>query len=145
LATAKAVTPNALHFVRNHGGIPLVDAADFSFDIDGLVNEPKTLTLNDLMDEGRFPRIKKMVTMQCSGTRRIEQISLYAGQGDEVPQAPWAEGAIGTAEYLGISLRKVIKACGGLKEPGKHLEFYGADTYFKDNEAMNYVVSVPWC
>ena len=81
--------------------------------------------------------------MQCSGTRRIEQIGLYAGQGDEVPQAPWAEGAIGNAEYVGISLKKVIKECGGLKDPGKHLEFYGADTYFKDNEAMNYVVSVP--
>jgi sulfite oxidase len=81
--------------------------------------------------------------MQCSGTRRIEQIGLYAGQGDEVPQAPWAEGAIGNAEYIGISLKKVIKECGGLKDPGKHLEFYGADTYFKDNEAMNYVVSVP--
>ncbi|RMZ88927.1 hypothetical protein DV736_g3844, partial [Chaetothyriales sp. CBS 134916] len=61
--------------------------------------------------------------MQCSGTRRIEQISLYAGQGDEVLQAPWAEGAIGTAEYISISLKK---------------------TYFKDNEVMNYVVSVPW-
>lgn len=96
------------------------------------------------MDETRFPRVKKMITMQCSGTRRIEQILQYAGQGDEVPQAPWAEGAIGNAEYVGVSLKKVIKACGGLKEPGKHLEFYGADTYFKDDQAMNYVVSVPW-
>ncbi|KAF2151002.1 sulfite oxidase [Myriangium duriaei CBS 260.36] len=144
LVTAKAVTPNNLHFVRNHGGIPLIDEAKFTLDLDGLVNEPKTFTMKDLMDETRFPRIKKMITMQCSGTRRIEQITLYAGQGDEVPQAPWAEGAIGTAEYVGISLKKVIKACGGLKDGAKHLEFYGADTYFKDNEVMNYVVSVPW-
>ena len=96
------------------------------------------------MDESRFPQMEKLVTMQCSGTRRIEQISLYAGQGDEVPQAPWAEGAIGTAHYKGISLKKLIKDCGGLINGAKHLEFYGPDTYFKAEQAMNYVVSVPW-
>ncbi|KAI4763216.1 molybdopterin binding oxidoreductase [Aureobasidium sp. EXF-12344] len=144
LVTDKAITPNSLHFVRNHGGIPIIDEDRFSFDVDGLVNNPRSFTMKDLMDESKFPRVKKTITMQCSGTRRIEQIILYAGQGDEVPQAPWAEGAIGNAEYVGVSLKKVIKACGGLKDGGKHLEFYGADTYFKDDEVMNYVVSVPW-
>lgn len=144
LVTDKAITPNSLHFVRNHGGIPLIDKEKFSFEVNGLVANPRSFTLDDLMDESQFPRVSKLVTMQCSGTRRIEQISLYAGQGDEVPQAPWAEGAIGTAQYIGVSLKKVIKACGGLVGNAKHLEFYGAETYFKDNEAMNYVVSVPW-
>ena len=36
-----------------------------------------------------------------------------------MPQAPWAEGAIGTARYVGISLKKVIKACGGLADGGE--------------------------
>ncbi|GFF56898.1 sulfite oxidase, mitochondrial [Aspergillus udagawae] len=144
LVTSKVVTPNPLHFVRNHGGIPLIDKDKWSLCLDGLVKHPKTYTLDDIKDESRFPRISKTVTMQCSGTRRIEQITLYGGQGDEVPQAPWAEGAIGTARYVGISLKKLIKDCGGLVEPAKHLEFYGADTYIKDLEAMNYVVSVPW-
>ena len=58
--------------------------------------------------------------------------------------APWAEGAIGTARYVGVSLKKIIKHCGGLIDGGKHLEFHGADTYFKMNEVMNYLVSVPW-
>lgn len=144
LVTSKPITPNPLHFVRNHGGIPLIEKDKFSLTLDGLVAKPKSYTLDDLMDESKFPRMEKLVTMQCSGTRRIEQISLYAGQGDEVPQAPWAEGAIGTARYVGISLKKVIKDCGGLINDAKHLEFYGAETYFKSNEVMNYVVSVPW-
>ncbi|KAK4932280.1 hypothetical protein LTR66_015979, partial [Elasticomyces elasticus] len=112
--------------------------------LDGLVVNPKFVTLDDLMDESRFPRMEKLVTMQCSETRRIEQITLYAGEGDEVLNAPWAEGAIGTARYMGISLKKVIKDCGGLVNGGKHLELYGCDTYFKHDEVMNYVVSVPW-
>lgn len=144
LVTDKDITPNSLHFVRNHGGIPIIDKEDYSFGLDGLVAKPGSFTLEDLMDESRFPRMKKTITMQCSGTRRIEQILKYPGQGDEVPQAPWAEGAIGTAEYEGVSLKKVIKACGGLVDGAKHLELYGAETYFKGNETMNYVVSVPW-
>lgn len=43
----------------------------------------------------------------------------------------WGEGAIGTAKWTGVSLKKVIKACGGLKDGAQHLEFAGADTYFK--------------
>ncbi|KAH7041612.1 oxidoreductase molybdopterin binding domain-containing protein [Microdochium trichocladiopsis] len=144
LVTSKPVTPNPLHFVRNHGGIPIIDKQNYSFLLDGLVSHPQSFTLDELMDETRFPRMKKHVTMQCSGTRRIEQITRYPGKGDELPQAPWAEGAIGTAEYEGVSLKKIIKACGGLIDDGKHLEFFGADTYFKDNECMNYRVSVPW-
>jgi sulfite oxidase len=144
LTTAQALPANNLHFVRNHGGIPIIDKEKYYFDVDGLVANPQKFTLADLQDESRFPRVTKLATMQCSGTRRIEQINAYAGQGDAVPQAPWAEGAIGTAKYVGVSLKKVIKACGGLIDKGKHLEFYGADTYFKAHEPTNYVVSVPW-
>lgn len=144
LVTSKAITPNPLHFVRNHGGIPLIEKDKWSLSLDGLVRRPHSYTLDDLQDESRFPRIEKTVTIQCSGTRRIEQISRYGGQGDEVPQAPWAEGAIGTAQYKGISLKKLIKDCGGLIAPAKHLELYGAETYVKDLEVMNYLVSVPW-
>lgn len=88
--------------------------------------------------------MSKVVTLQCSGTRRIEQIREYPGDGDELINAPWGEGAIGTARYTGVSLKKVIKYCGGLKDGGKHLEFYGADTYFKKGNVFNYAVSVPW-
>jgi sulfite oxidase len=95
------------------------------------VKEPKNISLADLQNEELFPRQTNMVTIQCSGTRRIEQINEYAGEGDEMINAPWAEGAIGTAQWTGVSLKKVIKYCGGLIEGGKHLELYGAETYFK--------------
>ena len=138
------ITPNPLHFVRNHGGIPDIDEQVYDLKIDGLVNEPRTLTLADLKNEKLFPRMAKTVTIQCSGTRRLEQIQEYAGEGDEMINAPWAEGAISTATWVGVSLKKVIKYCGGLKDGGKHLEFFGCDSYFKGSELMNYVVSVPW-
>jgi sulfite oxidase len=144
LLVKEPITPNELHFVRNHGGIPTIEPEAFDLRIDGLVNEPKRLTLADLQNEALFPRMEKLVTLQCSGTRRFEQIQEFAGEGDEMINAPWAEGAIGTAKWVGVSLKKVIKYCGGLKDGAKHLELYGADSYFKGGELMNYVVSVPW-
>ncbi|KAJ4006014.1 hypothetical protein NW766_010839 [Fusarium irregulare] len=144
LLTKDYIMPNNLHFVRNHGGIPDINASAWDLRLDGLVNNPKTLTFADLQDETRFPRVTKLVTIQCSGTRRLEQIVEYPGEGDEMINAPWAEGAIGTAKWTGVSLKKVIKYCGGLKDGAKHLELYGADTYFKGGQCMNYLVSVPW-
>ncbi|KAG8360410.1 hypothetical protein FVEN_g2098 [Fusarium venenatum] len=144
LLTKNYIMPNELHFVRNHGGIPDIGHDAWDLRLDGLVNKPQTLTLKDLQDETRFPRVTKLVTIQCSGTRRFEQIVEYPGEGDEMINAPWAEGAIGTAKWTGVSLKKVIKHCGGLKEGAKHIELYGADTYFKGGQLMNYVVSVPW-
>lgn len=117
--------------MRNHGGIPDIDPSEYSLRLDGLVKNPMSLTLADLQNEDLFPRQSSLVTIQCSGTRRIEQINEYAGEGDEMINAPWAEGAIGTAHWTGVSLKKVIKHCGGLIDDGKHLEFYGCETYFK--------------
>jgi sulfite oxidase len=107
-----------------------------------MVNTPKKISLATLQDESLFPRQSTVVTLQCSGTRRIEQITQYPGDGDELINAPWGEGAIGTARWTGVSLKKVLKYC-GLKDEGAHVEFFGADTYFKKNQVYNYAVSVP--
>lgn len=141
---ATEITDNKDHFVRNHGGIPEIDPQEYTLDISGLVKNPKRLTLADLQNEELFPRQSNVVTLQCSGTRRLEQINVYPGDGDELINAPWGEGAIGTARWTGVSLKKVIKYCGGLKDGADNLEFYGADTYFKKGQVYNYAVSVPW-
>ncbi|CAO2658343.1 Nn.00g060660.m01.CDS01 [Neocucurbitaria sp. VM-36] len=137
------ITNNKDHFIRNHGGIPEIEPNEYFFEVEGLVNKPKKISLKQLQDESIFPRMETTVTLQCSGTRRIEQIHDYPGDGDELINAPWGEGAIGTARYIGVSLKKVIKYCGGYKGDGKHVEFFGADTYFKKGQVYNYAVSVP--
>ena len=75
------ITSNKDHFVRNHGGVPEIDEDDFELEIDGLVNKPMKLKMKDLKNEKLFPRQSTTVTIQCSGTRRIEQIQLYPGDG----------------------------------------------------------------
>lgn len=56
----------------------------------------------------------------------------------------WGEGAIGTARWTGVSLKKVIKHCRGLKDGAKHIELMGVDTYFKKGKVYNYVVFIPY-
>ncbi|KAF8181541.1 Oxidoreductase, molybdopterin-binding domain-containing protein [Pholiota molesta] len=139
------LTNNKYHFVRNHGGVPDIQEDAFELEIGGLVNKPTKISLKDLKDPAQFPQVEVTVTLQCSGTRRIEQIQQYPGDGDELINAPWGEGAIGTAVYRGVSLKKVLKkACGGILPNCQHLEFLGAETYFKKNNVYNYAVSVPW-
>ncbi|KIJ64599.1 hypothetical protein HYDPIDRAFT_175536 [Hydnomerulius pinastri MD-312] len=139
------ITDNKYHFVRNHGGVPDIDEDLFRLEIGGLVKSPVSLSLKDLKDPKKFPQCEVTVTLQCSGTRRIEQIREYPGDGDELINAPWGEGAIGTAVYRGVPLKKVLKkACGGILPDCQHLEFIGADTYFKKGDVFNYAVSVPY-
>ena len=89
IVTSKAITPNPLHFVRNHGGIPLIEKDKWSLTLDGLVAKPKSYTLDDLMDESKFPQMEKLVTIQCSGTRRIEQIVSGPGRRGSTGSMGW--------------------------------------------------------
>lgn len=89
---ATPITRNEDHFVRNHGGIPEIDEDAYFFDVEGLVNYPKRITMKKLKDESIFSRQSNVVTIQCSGTRRIEQIHEYPGDGDELINAPVSTG-----------------------------------------------------
>ncbi|KAJ7597459.1 molybdopterin binding oxidoreductase [Mycena floridula] len=140
------ITQNKYHFVRNHGGMPDIKEDAFELEIGGLVNEPVKLSLKDLKDPSKFPQMEVTVTLQCSGTRRIEQINEYPGDGDELINAPWGTSTslINARAYTEHRLKKVLKyACKGVKPSCQHLEFIGADTYFKKNNIYNYAVSVP--
>ena len=91
----------------------------------GLVARPGLISLAELKDEALFKSVLMTVTLQCSGTRRIEQIDYAPGEGDEMINAPWAEGAIGTAVYRGVKLTKLLKHFGSVIEPGQHVEATG--------------------
>ena len=86
------ITRNEDFFVRNHGGVPEIEPSMYSIEMEGLVNEPKSFSLADLQDEKIFPRQENTVTLQCSGTRRLEQIAQYPGDGDELINVRFKHG-----------------------------------------------------
>src|SRR2546428_14077412 len=80
---ASLLTPVPLFFVRNHGTVPLVDAAVYRLTVTGLVDHELQLSLAALQRE--FTPSTVTSTIQSAGNRRRE---LNAGRSIE-GEIPW--------------------------------------------------------
>jgi len=67
------ITPNSLHFERNHSGVPDIPPAQHRLVIHGLVRRPLTFDLEALT---RYPLISRMRFIECSGN----STALYAAR-----------------------------------------------------------------
>jgi len=123
------ITPNELFFVRTHNDTPKVNLKEWRLQVDGEVEHPLTLTLEDLH---RWPRLSEVVTLECSGNGRA-----FQDPGAEGVQ--WEKGAVGNARWTGVRLADVLKKA-GIKGPGKHVMFNGAD---QAGKKPDYIRSIP--
>jgi len=129
------VTPNELFFVRNHGGVPQVDPAAWRLTVDGLVDNPLTLSLADLR---RFSRRAVGATLQCAGNRRTEMMAV-----SPIPnELPWGAEAISHAEWSGVPLREVLAAAGP-KAGALHAAFLGLDETERHGHRFCFGGSIP--
>ncbi|MBM3600665.1 MAG: sulfite oxidase [Alphaproteobacteria bacterium] len=115
-ALALDITPVGLHYVLTRFDIPLIDPATWRLTVDGLVDRPLALSLDDIR---RLPATTLTVTMECSGNGR-------AGMTPRPLGIPWLGDAVGTAEWTGAQLRDVL-AQAGLRPGIAELSFTGAD------------------
>jgi sulfite oxidase len=129
------VTPNELFFVRNHGDIPQVDREAFRLTVDGLADQPLTLSLADLR---RFPRVSAAATLQCAGNRRSELIGFAPIPGE----LPWGSEAISHAEWSGVRLRDVLAAAGP-QAGARHAAFLGLDEAERHGHRFPFGGSIP--
>jgi sulfite oxidase len=129
------LTPNELFFSRNHGDIPRVDPAAFRLTVDGLVERPLSLSMEDLR---RLPRATAAATLQCAGNRRIEMASVSPIPGE----LPWGTEAVSTAEWSGVPLREVLAAAGP-KAEARHAAFLGLDDTERHGHRFNFGGSIP--
>src|SRR5438067_637491 len=86
------ITPNDLFYVRSHQSTPRIDLAEWRLKVDGEVNQPLTLTMEDLK---RLPKFSQVVTLECAGNGR-------AFFEPKVPGEQWEKGAVGTARWTGV-------------------------------------------
>lgn len=94
------LTTKDLHYVRNHGAVPLVhdeDILDWTFTVEGLVENPLRLTLRDLL--GDFEQVTYPVTLVCAGNRRKEQNVVRKTKGFS-----WGAAGVSTALWTGVPL-----------------------------------------
>ena len=121
------ITPTGMHYLLVHFDIPYVDASEWRVEVAGLINNPISLSLEDLRNR---PSVKAPVTMECAGNGRALLEPRPISQ-------PWHLEAVGTAEWTGTPLRDVLKEAGVKEEAGEIL-FTGLDRGVQGDEIQDY-------
>src|SRR3954453_17388170 len=107
------ITPVELHYVRSNFAVP---AHDGTLEVGGAVENPMTLTLDDLR---AMPAVERAVTLECAGNGRLETRPLPTGE-------PWGAYAVSTARWTGALLHEVL-ARARPAAAGVDVRFEGAD------------------
>ena len=132
------VTPNDRHFVRNNGLVPemaeTMDASGWSLTVDGEVDNPMTLTLDDL--RSRFEVVKLKLQVECGGNGRAAFNPPAKGN-------QWTLGAVGNAEWTGVRYADLLAAA-GVKSNAIYTAHYGMDGHLSgDPEKLPISRGVP--
>jgi DMSO/TMAO reductase YedYZ molybdopterin-dependent catalytic subunit len=126
------VTPVGLHYLLTHYDIPEVDEGTWSLEVDGLVERPLSLSLDDLRAR---PPVELAVTMECAGNGR-------ALVEPHVVSQPWLLEAVGTARWRGVAVASILEEA-GVATDGRHALFVGLDRGVEGGEEQSYARSLP--
>lgn len=91
--------PNDRFYVRSHFAVPKVDPATYKLTVEGHVEAPFTLSLDELK---KLPPVTAPLTLECAGNSRVLL----------VPQArglQWGNGAVGNADWTGVPLAALLE------------------------------------
>jgi DMSO/TMAO reductase YedYZ molybdopterin-dependent catalytic subunit len=128
------VTPNRLFFVRNHFTVPPVETAGWKLAIEGRVDRPMRLSLDELQ---RMPHRSVFATVECAGNGR-------SFLSERQPGVQWGAGAIGHAEWTGVPLADVLEKA-GVRAGSAEVLFEGSDQGSEPDhpEPMHFARSLP--
>ena len=116
------LTSPELFYVRNHGAVPEVDddtISDWEFSIEGLVKNPITLTIKQLIAE--YEQITVPITLVCAGNRRKEQNQVRKSKGFS-----WGAAGVSTALWTGVAIGELLERAVPMRG-AKYVCMEGAD------------------
>ena len=111
------MTPTAQFYVRSHFAVPSLDARAYRLRVEGAVERPVELSLEEIR---RLPSRRTPVLLECSGNSRVFLVPRASG-------VPWELGAVGTAEWTGVSLAAVLEKA-GVRDGAVEVILEGADS-----------------
>jgi sulfane dehydrogenase subunit SoxC len=124
-------TPIGLHYLLTHYDIPEVDPEAYRLEVDGEVDRPLTLTLDEIRAR---PAVEHAVTMECAGNGR-------ALLEPHVVSQPWLLEAVGTARWRGAPVVGLLEEA-GVGENAAELVFSGLDRGVEAEEEQAYARSL---
>lgn len=101
------ITPQDQVFNVQHYDIPEVDAGEFKLDVTGLIDTPKTFTLEEIK---ALPKQEQLMTLECSGNGASKGFM----------------NAIYNSKWAGTPLAPILKQC-GLQSGAREVVFFGFD------------------
>ena len=114
------ITPTTRHFIRNNGIPPESTSAEgWSLTVDGLVNNPMTLSIADL--KSKFEVVTQRLVFECGGNGRAFFDPPAKGN-------QWSLGAVACSEWTGVRYSDVLKAA-GVKDSVVYTAHVGADSH----------------
>jgi sulfane dehydrogenase subunit SoxC len=113
------ITPAALHFTICHSGLPDIDPDKHRLVIHGLVNQPKTFSLEDL---ARYPMVTRNGFVECGGNS-APMFSSEPFQGT----AQALHGLVSNSEWTGVLLSTLLEET-GINPNAKWFLAEGADS-----------------
>ncbi len=126
------ITPIEHFFVRTHVLVPAVNAAQWRLKVEGQVETPLSLTIDDLRS---MPATELVSVVECAGNGRTFYNPPVAGM-------QWANGAVGNGRWRGVRLADVLKRAG--VQPGAvEVLFDGADVPIGTMEDFQRAVPMP--
>ncbi|MBW3541658.1 MAG: molybdopterin-dependent oxidoreductase, partial [Planctomycetes bacterium] len=128
------LTPLEHFYIRSHGPVPEIDPREYRLSVEGLVEKPLKLSLEDL--EG-LAQTETTATLTCAGNRRSEH-----SRQRKVEGVPWGPGAIGNARWQGVRLSEVLKRA-GLRDEARHVWFEGLDQVAHQGQTIAFGGSIP--
>ena len=110
------ITPIERFYVRTHVLVPEVNLHDWRLKVDGQVETPLALTMDELR---RMPATELVGVLECAGNGR----SFY---NPPVAGVQWTNGAVGNGRWRGVRLADVLKRA-GIRPNAVEVSFDGAD------------------
>ncbi len=126
------VTPVGLHYLLIHYDIPAIDGSTWRLDVAGCVDRPMRLSLAEIR---AMPATTRVLTMECAGNGRALLEPRPASQ-------PWLVEAVGTGEWTGVALDRVLAAV-RLRSDAVEVLFTGSDRGIEGGVEQAYQRSIP--
>ena len=110
------VTPTECFYVRCHFPVPKINEREWRLKVQGKVARPCEMTMDELRE---MPARTVMATIECAGNSRVFLVPKVKG-------VQWELGAVGNAEWTGVSLRGVLERA-EVSNSAQEIVFEGAD------------------
>jgi sulfite oxidase len=116
-------TPNRTFFIRSHmGPPPSIDKSAWRLTIDGMVERPLQLSLDDLR---KMERVEVPAVLQCSGNGRYFFGEAFPNASHPAG-AQWLYGGVSHGRFAGVRVRDVLHRA-GLKSGARFSNNSGLD------------------